>query len=123
MAAAASPRCLFLLDELGSGTDPAEGASIGRALLKHFARAGAWAVATTHLGSLKVLAQEETAVVNASMALDPETLAPRFELSWASRAGATRCTSPSAWASIRASSPRPRRAAEAQRSLEALLAT
>ncbi len=80
MARAASPAALFLVDEIGSGTDPAEGASLGRALLRHFARVGAWAVATTHLGSLKLLAQEEPAVTNASMALDPETLAPRFEL-------------------------------------------
>jgi DNA mismatch repair protein MutS2 len=80
MARAAGPGCLFLVDELGSGTDPAEGASLGRALLTHWARAGAWVVATTHLGSLKVLAQESEAIVNASMALDPDTLAPRFEL-------------------------------------------
>ncbi len=80
MARAAGPGALFLVDEIGSGTDPAEGASLGRALLRHFARAGAWAVATTHLGSLKLLAQEEEAVVNASMGLDPETLAPRYEL-------------------------------------------
>ncbi len=80
MARAAGPGCLFLVDELGSGTDPAEGASLGRALLGHWARAGAWVVATTHLGSLKLLAQENAAVVNASMALDPDTLAPRFEL-------------------------------------------
>jgi DNA mismatch repair protein MutS2 len=80
MARAAAPGTLFLVDEIGSGTDPAEGASLGRALLKHFARAGSWAVATTHLGSLKLLAQEEGAIVNASMALDPETFAPRYEL-------------------------------------------
>src|SRR5262249_14531645 len=76
MAHAAGPGCLFLVDELGSGTDPAEGASLGRALLQHWARAGAWVVATTHLGSLKVLAEENAGIVNASMALDPETLAP-----------------------------------------------
>jgi DNA mismatch repair protein MutS2 len=80
MARSAGPRALFLLDEVGSGTDPAEGAALARASLKHFAHAGAWAVATTHLGSLKLLAQEEKAIVNASMALDPETLAPRYEL-------------------------------------------
>ncbi len=80
MARAASPTALFLVDEIGSGTDPAEGASLGRALLRHFAAAGAWGIATTHLGSLKLLAQEEPAVTNASMALDPETLAPRYEL-------------------------------------------
>jgi len=122
MARAASPKCLFLLDELGSGTDPAEGASIGRALLKHFARAGAWAVATTHLGSLKVLAQEETAVVNASMALAPETLAPRFELvvgvpggSHALHIAERLGFHPGVLAEARAELP------EAQRSLEALL--
>ncbi|MEO6462303.1 MAG: Smr/MutS family protein [Candidatus Eisenbacteria bacterium] len=80
MARTAGPQALFLVDEIGSGTDPAEGASLGRAMLRHFAKNGAWAVATTHLGSLKLLAQEEEAVVNASMALDPETLAPRYEL-------------------------------------------
>jgi DNA mismatch repair protein MutS2 len=80
MARAAGPGGLFLVDELGSGTDPAEGASLGGALLKHWARAGAWVVATTHLGSLKVLAQESEAIVNGSMSLDPDTLAPRFEL-------------------------------------------
>jgi DNA mismatch repair protein MutS2 len=80
MTRAAGPRALFLLDEVGAGTDPAEGASLGRAALKHFAREGAWAIATTHLGSLKLLAQEDKAIVNASMALDPETLAPRYEL-------------------------------------------
>ncbi len=122
MARAAGPSCLFLLDELGSGTDPAEGASLGRALLKHFARAGAWAVATTHLGSLKVLAQEDKAIVNASMALDPETLAPRFELivgvpggSHALHIAERLGFHPAVLAEARAELP------EAQRSLETLL--
>jgi DNA mismatch repair protein MutS2 len=122
MAESAGPSCLFLLDELGSGTDPAEGASLGRALLKHFARTGAWAVATTHLGSLKVLAQESAAIVNASMALDPETLAPRFELivgvpggSHALHIAERLGFHPAVLAEARAELP------EAQRSLEALL--
>ncbi|MEP7029259.1 MAG: Smr/MutS family protein, partial [Candidatus Eisenbacteria bacterium] len=122
MATVAGPSCLFLLDELGSGTDPAEGASLGRALLRHFARTGAWSVATTHLGSLKVLAQEEAAIVNASMALDPETLAPRFELvvgvpggSHALHIAERLGFHPGVLADARAELP------EAQRSLEALL--
>jgi len=122
MAVASAPSCLFLLDELGSGTDPAEGASLGRALLKHFARTGAWVVATTHLGSLKVLAQEEGAIVNASMALDPETLAPRFELvvgvpggSHALHIAERLGFHPGVLAEARAELP------EAQRSLETLL--
>ena len=80
MARRAGPAALLLVDEIGAGTDPAEGAALGRALLKHFARRDAWAVATTHLGSLKLLAEEEPAVVNGSMALDPVTFEPRFEL-------------------------------------------
>jgi DNA mismatch repair protein MutS2 len=122
MARAAGPGCLFLVDELGSGTDPAEGASLGRALLKHCARAGAWVVATTHLGSLKVLAQESEAIVNASMALDPDTLAPRFALivgvpggSHALHIAERLGFHPGVLAAARAELP------EAQRSLEALL--
>jgi len=122
MARAAGPGCLFLVDELGSGTDPAEGASLGRALLTHWARAGSWVVATTHLGSLKVLAQDDPAIVNASMALDPDTLAPRFELvvgvpggSHALHIAERLGFHPGVLAAARADLP------EAQRSLEALL--
>src|SRR5439155_9370179 len=46
MARRAGPAVLLLVDEIGAGTDPAEGAALGRALLRHFAGTGAWVVAT-----------------------------------------------------------------------------
>ncbi len=78
MAAAAGPRCLVLCDELGAGTDPEEGGSLGRALLEHFAQRGAWGVVTTHLGSLKRAAGEVAGVVNGSLEFDLATMTPRF---------------------------------------------
>jgi DNA mismatch repair protein MutS2 len=78
MAEAAGPRTLVLADELGAGTDPEEGAALGRALVEHFAAAGAWGVLTTHLGSLKRVAGEVTGVVNGSLEFDRETLTPRY---------------------------------------------
>ena len=78
MAEAAGPATLLLADELGAGTDPEEGAALGRALVEHFARAGAWCVLTTHLGSLKRVASEVAGVVNGSLEFDRETLTPRF---------------------------------------------
>jgi DNA mismatch repair protein MutS2 len=59
MAAAAGPGALLLGDELGSGTDPDEGAALGRALPEHFAARGAWGVMTTHLGQLKHVAADQ----------------------------------------------------------------
>src|SRR5207249_4782966 len=53
LAASAGPDCLLLCDELGAGTDPEEGAALGRALIEHFAAHDAWCVVTTHLGGLK----------------------------------------------------------------------
>ena len=78
MAGEASARTLLLVDELGAGTDPEEGAALGRALVEHFASRGAWGVMTTHLGSLKLVAGEVTGVANGSMEFDLETLTPRF---------------------------------------------
>ena len=78
MAEQAGPRCLVLCDELGAGTDPEEGASLGRALLEHFAARGAWGVVTTHLGSLKRAAGEVPGVVNGSLEFDLATMTPRF---------------------------------------------
>jgi DNA mismatch repair protein MutS2 len=78
MAGEASERTLLLVDELGAGTDPEEGAALGRALVEHFAARGAWGVMTTHLGSLKLVASEVAGVVNGSMEFDLETLTPRF---------------------------------------------
>jgi DNA mismatch repair protein MutS2 len=78
MAAAAGPRTLVLVDEVAAGTDPEDGAALARALIEHLASAGAWAVVTTHLGSLKRLAGEVAGVENGSLEFDVATLSPRF---------------------------------------------
>jgi DNA mismatch repair protein MutS2 len=75
---AAGPRALLLADELGAGTDPEDGAALARALIEHMAARGAWAVVTTHLGSLKHLAGEIAGVENGSLEFDVEALAPRY---------------------------------------------
>jgi len=77
MAEAASPAALLLCDELGTGTDPEEGAALGQALLEHFAARGAWSVVTTHLGPLKRAAGSISGVVNGTLEFDRETLTPK----------------------------------------------
>lgn len=76
----ASARSLVLADELGSGTDPVEGAALGGAILLELTARGALTLATTHLGALKELAAENTAVVNASLQFDAAALAPTYRL-------------------------------------------
>ena len=71
---------LVLMDELGSGTDPAEGAALGGAILETLTRRGAMTIATTHLGQLKLLATEVPGVVNASLQFDAALLAPTYRL-------------------------------------------
>src|SRR5262249_62300807 len=78
MAQAAGPRSLLLADELGAGTDPEEGAALGRALVEHVAARGAWGVFTTHLGSLKRVAGDVPGVVNGSLEFDLDTLTSRY---------------------------------------------
>jgi DNA mismatch repair protein MutS2 len=78
MAEAAGPRTLLLADELGAGTDPEEGAALGRALIEHVAAQGAWGVITTHLGSLKRVASEVPGVVNGSLEFDLDTLTSSY---------------------------------------------
>lgn len=78
MAEAAGPRTLLLADELGAGTDPEEGAALGRALVEHLAARGAWGVITTHLGSLKRVASDVPGVLNGSLEFDLETLTSRY---------------------------------------------
>jgi DNA mismatch repair protein MutS2 len=78
MAEAAAPDVLLLADELGAGTDPEEGAALGRVLVEHVASKSAWGVFTTHLGSLKRVASEVPGVVNGSLEFDLETLTSRF---------------------------------------------
>ncbi len=71
---------LVLLDELGAGTDPAEGAALGQAVLEVLSASGAIAVVTTHHGSLKGMAMSNPAISNASMAFEPETHTPLYRL-------------------------------------------
>jgi DNA mismatch repair protein MutS2 len=77
---AATPDSLVLVDELGSGTDPIEGAALGGAVLEELTRRGALTIATTHLGALKELATEVPGVVNASLQFDAVALAPTYRL-------------------------------------------
>jgi len=76
--ASASAASLALIDELGSGTDPLEGASLGWAILEALTLRGTTTLATTHLGALKELATQVPSVVNASLQFDAEQLAPTF---------------------------------------------
>ncbi len=71
---------LVLLDEMGTGTDPAEGAALSRALIEHLSDRGATAVVTSHLGALKCLDTEGSGVVNASLQFDPDGMRPTYEL-------------------------------------------
>lgn len=74
----AGPGTLVLVDEIGSGTDPSEGGALAAAAVLALTRCGALTVATTHLGSLKALADEAPGIVNGSLHFDPDRLAPTF---------------------------------------------
>ena len=76
----ADGRSLVLLDELGSATDPEEGAALAVAVAGHFLKLGAWTCITTHLTSLKVYAASHTGVLNAAVGFNQQTLAPTYEL-------------------------------------------
>ena len=76
----ATPDSLALIDELGSGTDPLEGAALGGAILETLTLRGVLTLASTHLGALKGLATETAGVVNASLQFDAEALAPTYRL-------------------------------------------
>jgi DNA mismatch repair protein MutS2 len=71
---------LVLLDELGSGTDPEEGAALAAAIIEHLLGVGALVVVTTHLSALKSFAVNDTRIVNASMEFDAATLLPTYRL-------------------------------------------
>ncbi len=80
IARSADTRSLVLLDELGSATDPEEGAALAVAVAEHFLERGAWCIITTHLTSLKVYAAKHEGVVNAAVGFDEAALAPTYEL-------------------------------------------
>ena len=71
---------LVLLDELGSATDPEEGAALAVAVAEHFLALNAWTCITTHLTSLKVYAAQHNGVLNAAVGFNQQTLAPTYEL-------------------------------------------
>ncbi len=80
IAREADARSLVLLDELGSATDPEEGAALAVAIAERFLTMGAWSMVTTHLTSLKIYAAKHDGVVNAAVGFDERTLTPTYEL-------------------------------------------
>ena len=71
---------LVLLDELGSATDPEEGAALAVAIAEHFRKVGCMIVISTHHTSLKIYGANTTGVINASVGFDETTLQPTYEL-------------------------------------------
>jgi DNA mismatch repair protein MutS2 len=74
------PGALVLLDEVGSGTDPAEGAALAKSVLEAFEEGGAAILASTHYGELKAFAFSEEKFTNAAMEFDAKTLRPTYRL-------------------------------------------
>lgn len=74
----AGPGTLVLMDEMGTGTDPAEGAALARSLLETLVDRGAQAVVTSHLGAMKRLDTPGSGIVNASLLFDAENIRPTY---------------------------------------------
>jgi DNA mismatch repair protein MutS2 len=80
MLESATPESLILLDEIGSSTEPGEGAALGKAVLERFRQIGCLAVATTHYNRLKIYAETTKDVSNAAMEFNEQTLEPTYRL-------------------------------------------
>ncbi len=76
----ADPTCLVILDELGAGTDPQEGAALARGILTHLIERRITTLVTTHHPELKAYAHATPGAINASMEFDIETLRPTYHL-------------------------------------------
>ena len=80
MLAKADSKTLVLIDEFGSGTEPAAGGAIAEAILCEFDKRGAYGIITTHYTNLKLYASADTGVMNGAMMFDVKNIAPLFKL-------------------------------------------
>jgi DNA mismatch repair protein MutS2 len=80
IVAGADEHALVLIDEMGTGTDPAEGAALARAMLEVLVERGAFSVVSSHLGQLKRLDGPGSGIVNASLQFDPDRMEPTYHL-------------------------------------------
>ena len=80
MLASADSKTLVLIDEFGSGTEPAAGGAIAEAILNEFDKRGVYGVITTHYTNLKLYASADTGVMNGAMMFDVKNIAPMFKL-------------------------------------------
>ena len=76
----ATPHSLVLIDELGTSTDPEEGAALAKAILRELNRRGIPTIATSHHRDLAAFVQDSPGMTNASVELDPDTLSPTYKL-------------------------------------------